>query len=318
MVFHCGDCEQDREDSLKYIVRFKDEHDIGAAGRTRRSETHTEGDRIRCIPCHSTLGRIFRSVSGNDWSEDFASVGADARAKLVRESHDKMGKDLEMNIRLVIEETKVTSQLTTLQSGGGFMDEEDLDEKYKSKPKQLENIKKYGKKMMCPVRKIELFQDPEYVLTNTQSEKNERHEKRKVEAEIVEKAPKPKKAPKVKAEATEASPVLLSAAQLTKLKQVSEKVSQKAAAFRVLMGRLTPPIKEHVPKFQVMKAEVQNANFDTCRAAVELATEQHVGDFKHIMKDVGDNLKNAKVITDVLTTLIDEAQDHISSSATTA
>ena len=110
----------------------------------------------------------------------------------------------------------------------------------------------------------------------------------------------------------------LSAAQLTKLKQVSEKVSQKAAAFGVLMGRLTPPIKEHVPNFQIMKGEVQKANFDTCCAAVDLAIEQHLGDFKHIMKDVGDNLKNAKGITDALTGLIDEAEDHISSSATIA
>ena len=66
-------------------------------------------------------------------------------------------------------------------SAGIFIDEEDLNEKYKRKPEQLASIKANTRTMTCPVRKVKLYEDPEFKLTVDDTETNIQEKKRKVE-----------------------------------------------------------------------------------------------------------------------------------------
>ena len=104
-TFHCGDCEMDRAADLKYIVIFKDERTMGAGGRKRRSEAHSEGDRIRCYPCHKTLGRIYAVVRHEVFQQDFTSIKGDARVQLIRDGHDTFGDELAETIIGTIEQS---------------------------------------------------------------------------------------------------------------------------------------------------------------------------------------------------------------------
>ena len=82
-TFHCSECDANCSNTVKYIARFKDENELGGAGRERRTDTHEEGDQIRCKHCHSSSKRIQRLVRSEEWGEDFKSVSGESRAQLM-------------------------------------------------------------------------------------------------------------------------------------------------------------------------------------------------------------------------------------------
>ena len=49
---------------------------------------------------------------------------------------------------------ETTSTQTAFAAGGKFYDKADLEEKYKSKPDQLQSIFKHAKKIVHPTRKV--------------------------------------------------------------------------------------------------------------------------------------------------------------------
>ena len=73
-TFHCYGCDANHPNAVKFINRFKDEQYLVVACRARRSDTHEEGDQIRCKHCHSARNRIQRLVESEEWGEDFKSV----------------------------------------------------------------------------------------------------------------------------------------------------------------------------------------------------------------------------------------------------
>ena len=72
------------------------------------------------------------------------------------------------------------------------MDEEDLTKKYENKPEQLANILAHTRTMMCPVRRVKLFEDLKFTSETVDEESRAEARKRKVEMA-------PKKSPKGKA-----------------------------------------------------------------------------------------------------------------------
>ena len=313
MAFKCPDCEQEREGSMKYIVRFKSERKIGTAGRNRRSDVHEDGDRIRCLQCHGTLAKIYRTVNNEGWQDGFASVKGEHRAKLLRETHELLGTDLPKRISLAIEETNIFSQITTFNAGGGFMDEDDLNAKYKSKPEQLKNIKEFGQSFVCPVRKCKMWLDPKYVLKNETFETHERVEKRKAGAELTVKATKAKRESKPKEENPEKEMNVkpLKVTQIEKITAGLDKIKKSKKTFVAFKARMNQEVRERIPKFQIYKIDLQQAALDSCIAQVELTIEQSHGDFKHLVSEIAEVMKSSKVLGGTLANLIDEAEGHV-------
>ena len=156
-----------------------------------------------------------------------------------------------------------------------------------------------------------MWQDPEYALTRSHEEQHERIEKRKIAAEVNVKATKVQKAPTPAATVKAEEAKTLSGAQVTKIKAADEQIQKVQGVYDALMERLTPAVKEHVPQFQIGKAQLMVAKFAACKSQLELAVENNHGDFKSVMNEVGDVLKSAKAISDSLTMLVDEAEEHV-------
>ena len=163
-TFVCPSCALDQPNSLKYIYKFADEHSVGQLGRERRCEVHAHGDYIKCMPCRA-LERRTRTVLRRDGLfEPWLGVGKEGKAKFMRDSAEKFGADLKVQIDLVIIESETDVNSVSFTCSGGFFDEQDITAKYKDKPDQLKAIFENAEVVTCPVRKVKLWQDPQYAL----------------------------------------------------------------------------------------------------------------------------------------------------------
>ena len=139
-TFFCTDCQLNHNNSEKYIIKFKDEADLGAAGRDRRSGNHEEGDQIRCCKCHVAKSRISRLVKAEGWGAEFKDMSTEGRAKLMQDAHELYGSDLSKLVKMTVTQSSSSSRVQQFKKHGGFVDLEDLSEKYKNKPLQLAAI----------------------------------------------------------------------------------------------------------------------------------------------------------------------------------
>ena len=63
---------------------------------------------------------------------------------------------------MIVEEGWEAYEAEEFGMDGNFLDKEDMDDKYKNKPEQLDNIHKNARKLSCPTRGVELWEDPKW------------------------------------------------------------------------------------------------------------------------------------------------------------
>jgi hypothetical protein len=89
-----------------------------------------------------------------------------------------------------IEISQTTKSTIKFASAGRFMDEEDLKEKYKNKPDQLEQIFDNARTMTHPDRKVTMWEDRDFTLDLANEEERAEKKRRLLESEEKIKAPK--------------------------------------------------------------------------------------------------------------------------------
>ena len=97
------------------------------------------------------------------------------------ECQEKAGTELQLRTQEAIHDSSIKKSVVNFGSSGIFIDEEDLKEKYKRKPEQLASIKANTRTMQCPVRKVKLYEGPEFKLTVDDTETGIQEKKRKAE-----------------------------------------------------------------------------------------------------------------------------------------
>ena len=80
-------------------------------------------------------------------------------------SIDKLSDDIAASLHVIVEEGWEAYAAEEFGMDGNFLDKEDMDDKYKNKPEQLENIYKNARKIICPTRGVELWEDPKWCST---------------------------------------------------------------------------------------------------------------------------------------------------------
>ena len=95
------------------------------------------------------------------------------------ECQEKAGTELHFRMQETIHDSSSKKSIVNFGSSGIFIDEWDLNEKYTRKPEQLASIKANTRTMQCPVRKVKLYEDPEFKLTVDDTETNIQEKKRK-------------------------------------------------------------------------------------------------------------------------------------------
>ena len=104
--------------------------------------------------------------------QNWRALPAQRRNELRQENHELFGRDLTLLIHRVTEETRKSRVVRKLCAAGHLKDKIDLDTKYKNKTEQLENIYANAYTILCPIRKVHLWADPEFT-THVELEESE-------------------------------------------------------------------------------------------------------------------------------------------------
>ena len=98
----------------------------------------------------------------------------------MKDNAGTMGDDLAKRMRETITEHVINSESTEFTQLSDFLDKEDMTEKYKDKPRQLESIWQNAKRMPCPVRNVTVWQDPMFKLKHCDEAMHEKKNVRSV------------------------------------------------------------------------------------------------------------------------------------------
>lgn len=133
----------------------------------------------RCKRCHAARARLDRLLKHHQHANlvsDWRSMSEDERRAFIAESNHLAGADLIAKLSETVTLTKTSTSKTSFSSSGQFKDEAQLEQDYAGRPEIVQNIKANARKILCPVKKIYLYEDVTYS-SNRQDEesKTEKH-----------------------------------------------------------------------------------------------------------------------------------------------
>ena len=146
-----------------------------AVGKTSNS--------LRCKACHNLKSRINRLLSHyGSLAEDWTKVTENERKEFYQKYKELAGSDLLTRLQETVTESKRTNSAVSFEGTGDFLDEIDLEEKYKNKPDQLTAIKANTRTYFCPIRQVQLFEDVKYKRRAVETEEYTKVQKRKTQS----------------------------------------------------------------------------------------------------------------------------------------
>ena len=136
----------------------------------------------RCKACHSLKSRVNRVISKHGaLAEDWTNVTDEQKKEFYKNFQNAAGDELIARMQETIVESKRLSTKVEFEGTGEYFDEADMNEKYKNKTEQLQNILANTRRFFCTVRQVWLYEDVSYKRTATDTEEVSRVEKRKVQ-----------------------------------------------------------------------------------------------------------------------------------------
>ena len=242
----------------------------------------------RCKNCNNVAQRISRLVNseankGEDWTSEWIDSGRmteEERRDFYLSARKFVGcQHLKAAMLSKIEEIKSRTNVEKWAASENFMDEDDLREKYKSKPEILANVLKNATQFRCPIRGCTMFADVSYNSNRVTTETEARHVKRSLDTNEDHKGEKrPKKAiadAKPKREKPPPKPQQLTTAQVTAL--------QKTHKFFIGLGeKIESQMKlaqqadvvELIPKFLISKSRVVQQDLESEMEMITDAVEK--------------------------------------------
>jgi hypothetical protein len=258
----------------------------------------------RCTCCNQLQSRVLRVLEGKqEYMLDWQELTADAKQDFYNKCKDSYGTDLAAELEFVVEERVQEKVMKTFSGNGVWVDEADLDAKYKDKPQQLAAIKDNAKSFFDSIRQVKLFEDLEYRSAATSVQEYFKEQKRKWEATQDIKVSKPKKVKVEKpAELTEDDkPISPSAIKL--MQKLETRVAELAVKAMSLKTEIENDvkIKELVPSYVM-----QRANITSLQVGEKLAACT-------ILREAGRGASHAKRLVDELKELKEKFENNIKS-----
>jgi len=272
----------------------------------------------RCRKCNGLQSRISRIMTKrpflmNAWGD----MSLDARERFYQENHAKYGQDLEALVEHAVTEVLKTRVTVTFGGSGLFLDEADLDDKYRDKPAQLAAIKRNGRRVYCSVRETTLFEVLEYNSSAVCEEELIKEEERKWEQARQlkgEKAPKKPKTVKREIAAGEAGAVVpkpVAAGTLKRIARLVENVKAKSELIAQSKAEIeaTPRLNDFVPKYAVSRATIAVASAVEQIASAEIVLEEKASaNSKELLSSLSDAKEKVESASTSLSYQIDEAK----------
>lgn len=138
---------------------------------------------MRCKACHNLKSRINRVLSHyGTLAKDWTNVSENEKKEFYQKYKEMAGQDLLTRLQETVTEHKKTSSAVSFEGTGDYIDEIDLDEKYKNKPDQLAAIKANTRTYFCSVRQVQLNEDVKYKRKAVETEEYMKVQKRKMQS----------------------------------------------------------------------------------------------------------------------------------------
>ena len=227
------------------------------------------GDQCRCNGCNSLRSRIGRAVKAFQ-IEGYDNLPHGSRADLLKAAENLYGMDLAKLIVDTCTKTSIARNTLSYEAGGGFLEMDDAEEKYKKKPLVWASILENAPRMTCSIRGCEMIQIPQYTATDKTENINQLEKKRKVEAETTAKPKKLPKKPKQEVQVQDpGSDAVVSAALKKRLEAQVAKVRELGLSLATNFAEASAPdVAEHMaPKTLKSAAELQETIETACAKA---------------------------------------------------
>ena len=238
---------------------------------------HKQKEVRRCTKCHSLRSRVNRICSKHGHlAQDWTKVSDADKRKFMQDAQDKCGEELLMRMQESITHSTRKSTSVQFKGTGNFLDKQDLQEKYKNKPDQLESILAKTRTMWHPTRNVMVYEDVDFVLTTCDEEQTSEEHKRKVEfAENPKAKRKATIKTKVGADATVQAEEKLKGPEKKKLAKKADAAKTTKLSLLDTISKANT-LKAFIPAY-VMKsagteAEKMQATIDKVQAALNAGT----------------------------------------------
>ena len=258
--------ENKKNESAPIIIR--------ECGVCKEALVDEDGDALqgkyRCKNCNKVAQRISRLMrdearDGEEWTSEWIDTGRmtpEERKDFYVSARKFVGPaQLKASMLSKIEEIKTRTNTQKWAASENFMDEDDLREKYKSKPEILANVLKNATQFRCPIRGCTMFADVSYNSNRVTTETEARHVKRSLDTNEDHKGEKrPKKAiadAKPKREKPPPKPQQLTTAQVTALQKTHKLfvgLTEKIDGQMKLAQQ--DDVVELMPKFLISKSRI--------------------------------------------------------------
>ena len=245
----------------------------------------------------------------------WGKIDKETRQQFMKDNADTMGEDLAKRMQETVTEYKIHNETTEWLQNSEFRDKEDMTAKYKDKPDQLESIWKNAKKIRCPIRGVDVWQDPQFKLKHSDKVTHERIEERRMSQEAIV-APKAKARPKRAATIADVSedngPPMLKCGEKSKIKRLSQSFKELIQKMSVSIKRITDEhLQEMVPKWVIDKAKQQLLLIQSEESAAAIVLHgNRCQDALDMIQKGKEKLAAATKVSQSLENMIAEAVEH--------
>ena len=269
----------------------------------------------RCNECQSLKTRLYRQFAKKDCAEErrqWDSLTKEQRQVFYSQWHGQVGIDLKAAIKESMVETQTESKKETSEMQFNWLDEYELKEKYEGREEQIEHLKKNAETMMCNIRKVMLWADPEYTSTETASLDSSRERKRELSAN---ESFKPQKKPKVEV-LPKPDPGTLTDKQLAMLAAEKLSLNELLKKIEYLSHKADlPDIVDCVTKRDRDQLKLSGMKVKATVQTIDMYTESGSGNFRDLRKEICVSRQEARCCHSKLKQSVNDAEKELEPEA---
>ena len=264
-----------------------------------------------CNDCNRLSARLYKlQAQGGSLKTDFQGMSGGDKKQFFAEHADFLGKDLAAAIKSLAKKSSSIEETERFASTGEWIDEEDLEKRYASKPLQLASIKERARAMTHPARGCLMYED--IVFSTAASSENKRKQEQSAEIETESKAKKPKTV-KAEQESKEKPDRGLTDKAREKYAKLQMKLQTQVDAMRESVGAASEEkIKDCVAPIVIKNVQGALLESEAVGASLAMMLEEGwQGKPSEVEKECREALGKMRVVAGHLDAQLQQAQEFV-------
>ena len=237
--------------------------------------------------------------------QDWTTLAEADKRQFYIEAQDLSGNALHLKMQEAISQRVTKKSSVKFVGTGEWLDEQDLEEKYAKKPDQLANIKHNTRTMVCPIRRVKLFEDVKFTSETVDEECRTEERKRKIEM-APPRLPKAKAKAGAKAIGNQVVDAKLKAGDKKKLSKKAD--AMKACRLSLLdMAQKSERLKEYIPAYILKHSHYVIGQLSESEEKITKALDSSLGDIDTLNGDADDAIEKGNSALGRIKVQVEEA-----------